>query len=227
VRVNVVDVAKDRTTVLQKAVLQKRMDDDDDDDDDQNHESDLTSEHGPPGPDPEPESESESDSDSDSDSSDSDGGEAAGQWEEEYQNYEPSDMEEDDQEEDNQDDQNEDNQDDQDDSDQDDSDEDDHEQSLESQHPAASESIYEDLWNKLLEGSLRPRTSTSGAVDAPKRELHETDDTRASIIRDVSEFLNTPATSASSVVGRGGTTSLYSAPSHSQNRKKWMLDRLD
>jgi hypothetical protein len=87
----------------------------------------------------------------DSDSDDSDG--AAQQWEEEFQNYEPSDIEEEDHE------------------------EEDHEQSpphsLEAQHPAAS--MYEDLLSKLLimKGSLRPPTSTSGAVGAPKREFQD------------------------------------------------------
>jgi hypothetical protein len=51
--------------------------------------------------------------------------------------------------------------------------------SPELQHPTGTASMYEDLWSKLLKGSLRPRTSTSGVVDGPNRELQETDDTRA------------------------------------------------
>ena len=130
----------------------------------------------PPPPPPPPDSESESESDSD----DSDGGEPAQQWEEEFQDYEPSDIEEESGSES-----------DQDMSDQEvDQEESDHEQSppptpehdqdflhsAESQHPAAS--MYEDLWSKLLKGSesLRPRASTSGVVGAPKREFQETDD---------------------------------------------------
>jgi len=114
----------------------------------------------------------ESDSDSDPDSDDSDGGEAAQQWEEEFQNYEPSDIEEENEDADN----HEDN----------DNEVNDHEQSPphgpESQYPAAA--TDEDLWSKLLKSSLRPRASTSRAVDAPKRELQGTDDTRASMVRD-------------------------------------------
>jgi hypothetical protein len=147
------------------AVVQKRMDSDPDED----LSSDLTSEHraGPDrGPESDSDSEMESESDSDSDSDDSDGGEAAQQWEEEFQNYEPSDIEEE-----------EGHEEDVSDEEEDDSAKEEHEQSPphspESQHPAAS--MYEDLWSKLL----KPRTSTSGAVDAPKREFQETDDTRA------------------------------------------------
>jgi len=115
--------------------------------------SDLTSEHGAPGPEPEPDSESDSEMDF------RHGGEAAQAWEEEFQNYEPSDIEEEG------------------------SEEDDREQSLphspESQYDPAP-STYEDLWSKLLKGSLKPRTSTSRAVDTPKRELQEADEaTRA------------------------------------------------
>jgi hypothetical protein len=265
VRVNVVDVAlKDRM-----AVLQERMDYNDDPDDGQS--SDLTSEYAPPGPDPDPDPESDSDSDSesesesesDSDSDDSDGGEAAQRWDEEYQDYEPSDNEE--EEEDNhedddhmEDDSEEDHGDDN--HEGDDSEEDDHEQSppqSPESHPAAS--TYDDLWSKLLKDSMRSRASTSGAIDASKRGLQETDDTRAyvsafilpicqppnnpshnlthkysdppsSMARDVSEFLNAPTTSTSSVTGRGGATSLYSpatGSSRNQNRKRWSLDRLD
>ena len=160
VHANVVDVAN------RIAVLQKRMDSDPDED----LSSDLTSEHraGPDrGPESDSDSEMESESDSDySDSDDSDGGEAAQQWEEEFQNYEPSDIEEE-----------EGHEEDDSDEEEDDSAKEDHEQSPphspESQHPVAS--MYEDLWSKLL----KPRTSTSGAVDAPKREFQETGDTRA------------------------------------------------
>lgn len=185
VRVNVVHVAKDGM-----AVLRERMDHNEDPDDGQS--SDLTSEHGPPGPGPESESESNSEmvsesdsnsemvseSESESESDDSDGGEAAQQWEEELQNYEPSDAEEEDEgheedsnEEDNHEDDNHEG---------DDSEEDDHKQgppqSPES-HPAAS--TYDDLWSKILKGSMRPRDSTSGAIDASKGELQEKDNTRA------------------------------------------------
>lgn len=174
VHANVVNVAKDGI-----AVLQKRMDPDG------GSSSDLTSDHGlgAPGPEPEssepePESESESESESelesDSDSDDSDGGEAAQQWEEEFQNYEPSDIEEEDEEEGNHDSE-------EDNHAVDDSEVDDNAQSPphgpESQYPAAA--TDEDLWRNLLKGSLRPRASTFGGVDAPKRELHETDDTMA------------------------------------------------
>lgn len=142
VRVNVADVAENRIEVLQK-----RMDPDEG----QSSASDLTSEHKAPAPPvPEPDSEMESESESESelesdsdDSDDSDGGEAAQQWEEEFQNYEPSDIEEESQEED------------------DSEEEEGHElsppPSPEVQHPAA---FVEDLWNKLFSGSLRPRTST-------------------------------------------------------------------
>lgn len=174
VRVNVVDAAKDRIDVLQKRMNEGG----------EGRPSDLTSEHGAPGPDPDPDPDSDSDSEKDSSSSsssdDSDGGEAAQQWEEEFQNYEPSDIEEEDNseednhEEDNHDDDN---------HDEYDSEEDDREQSPprspESQYPAGS--TYEDLWSKLLKGSLRPRTPTSGAVDAPKRESQEIDDTRSDL----------------------------------------------
>ena len=47
------------------------------------------------------------------------------------------------------------------------------------------------------------------------------------MVRKAGELSNAPATLASNVIGRGGTTSLYSPPGHSQNRKKWMLDMLD
>jgi hypothetical protein len=224
VRVNVVDVAKYRM-----AVLQERMDENPDEG---QWSSDLTSEHAAPGPGSEPDSDSEmgSESESEPDSDDSDGGEAAQQWEEEFQNYEPSDGEEDD------DQGGDDNHEEDDNHEQDDSEEDDHDQdsphSPESQYPGAS--TYEDLWSKLLKGSLRPRASTLGAVDASKRKLQETDDTRAyvstsillrvpntlillsSMVRDVSEFLNAPVASASSVTGRGGATLQYS-PGHSKN----------
>jgi hypothetical protein len=156
VRVNVVDVTKDRM-----AVLHKRMNDD-------GQSSDLTSEHGEPGPDPDPESDSDSDSDSDSsDSDDSDGGEAAQQWEEEFQNYEPEEMDED--EDDGEEDNHEEDDHEEDDHDHD-SDKDDSEQSPphspESQYPAAS--TCEDLWSKILKGPLRPRTPTSGACGCAK-----------------------------------------------------------
>jgi len=158
VRINVVDVA-DRT-----AALQKRMDPER-----QPKENGPSGQPGPPGPEsePEPESESESqnwnqesDSESKSDSEsesepssdDSDGGAAAAQWEEEFQNYVPSDIE-----------------------DQNTSEEDHHDSSDEQsppnspepppppqQHPAS----YEDLGSKILK-DLRPRTSTSAAVDVP------------------------------------------------------------
>ena len=56
----------------------------------------------------------------------------------------------------------------------------DHEQSPphspESRHSAASMHDSEDLWNDLFKVSLRPRTSTSGAVDAPKWKFQETGD---------------------------------------------------
>lgn len=183
VRVNVVDVAKDRM-----AVLRERMDHNEDPDDDLS--SDLTSEHGPPGPGPESESDSNSEmvsesgsssemvSESESDPDDSDGGEAAQQWEEEFQNYEPSDTEEEDEgheEDNNEEDNNED-----DNHEGNDSEEDDHEQSppqSPESHPAAS--TNDDLWSKLLKGSMRPRASTSVSIDVSKRGLQETDDTRA------------------------------------------------
>jgi hypothetical protein len=47
-----------------------------------------------------------------------------------------------------------------------------------------------------------------------------------SMVRDVSELLNALATSGSGVIGRGAT-SLYSSRGHRQNRKRWILDRLD
>jgi len=47
----------------------------------------------------------------------------------------------------------------------------DHVQSWEPQHFAATE--FEDIWSKLLKGAMRPRTSGSGAVDVPKRELQD------------------------------------------------------
>ena len=37
--------------------------------------------------------------------------------------------------------------------------------------------MYEDLKSKLLKGSSRPRTCTSGAVDPPKKGLQEADTT--------------------------------------------------
>lgn len=170
VRVNVVDVAKDRT-----AELQKRMDPVEDSD----QSSDLTSEHGAPGPNSDPESDSDVDqsadsemeSDSNSDSDDSDGGEAAQQWEEEFGDYEPSEEEGDSEEEDSEEEGHE----------EDNSKEEDHEQSPphspESQHPAVS--MYEDFWSTVLKGTLVPRTSTPGTVDAPKRKFQEIDNTRA------------------------------------------------
>jgi hypothetical protein len=183
VRVNV-DVAEDRITVLQK-----RMDSDEE------WSSDLTSEHGAPGPDPDPEPDSDSDSDSEmesdseSDSDDSDGGEAAQQWEEEFENYESEEEEEGHEEDENEEENHENHE-----EDGSDSGEEDHEQSPlhspASQHPAAS--MYEDLWSKLLKGPLRPRTSTSGAVDATKREFQETDDTRAYVFASISPLLPTP-----------------------------------
>ena len=88
VRIDMADVAEDN----KMAALQKRMDPD------EHQVSDLTSEHGSPepapAPAPEPNSESGSNPDSDSDSYNSDGGGAAAHWEEEFQNYNPSDIEE-------------------------------------------------------------------------------------------------------------------------------------
>jgi hypothetical protein len=104
------------------------------------------------------------------------GGEAAQQWEEEFQNYKPSDIEDEGHEEDN----NEEDNHEDDNHEGDDSEEDDHMRnpphSPES-HPAAS--TFDDIWSKLLKGLMRPRASTSGAIDASKRGLQETDDTRA------------------------------------------------
>ncbi len=165
VRVSVVDAANDRI-----AALQKRMEHGDP----VEGSSGLSSEHNPPWS---PPSDSGSDNSDGSQVYESDNSSGGEDFEEEYQNYEPSETE----------------------SDQAGDHEQipppdyeqgpppdhaqspppdheqgpppDHVQSWEPQHFAATE--FEDIWSKLLKGAMRPRLSGSGAVDVPKRELQD------------------------------------------------------
>ncbi|KAI0279952.1 hypothetical protein BGY98DRAFT_1175824 [Russula aff. rugulosa BPL654] len=89
-------------------------------------------------------------------------------------------------------------------------------------HPATPERPEHMLVSDLEELSrLRPRNSF-GIVGKPKRALQGIVDTKASMVRAIHG-----ATTATSVIGGGAVTSTYDLPVHRQNRKNWILDRLD
>jgi hypothetical protein len=160
-------------------------DDDNDDDDDDDDDDEEEQEGYEPDPEPHSDSNSDSNSNSDSDSHDSDGGDAAAQWEEVFQNYQQEDIG------DNQDNQQEE---DHEHVEQGPPDSPDHDddflQRPESQHPATF--INEDLWSKLLEGSLKPRTSISGLVDSSKKDLQKTgEDTTAYVSTSIPLLVST------------------------------------